>query len=171
MKRIIGLLFLSILTMTVIFAQDISSSNEHDDAAKMIVGTAQEFPPLLVHKNSFLIDPVPYYLLDGQKVSDKEFRSMLLTVPENQKLVTQGIVWKGVMFGIMGVTIASTVLHSVNEYTPAFNYNENLHISMTATFFTGIFTTILAGMISNGKYSKAAENYNLTVMGIPLSLK
>ena len=78
---------------------------------------------------------------------------------------------KGVMFTMLGITVASATLDIVNEYSPAFNHNKDLSIATTATFFTGLFSTILCTMISNGKYCKAAENYNLMIMGIPIPSK
>lgn len=177
MKRIFLLgLFLSIFTINI-FSQeqhDDKTTSPEDNLSAPGFETeshnekVNENLPILVLKNNLLINPIPFYLTDGTRVTRKEFHNMIGSVPENAKLIKQGKAWKGVMFVTLGLTAASATLDIVNEFSPAFNHNKDLSIAMSATFFTSLFSTILCAMISNGKYCKAAENYNLMVMGIPI---
>jgi hypothetical protein len=153
-----------------IFAEDIVAENESDE----IIGTltpqnvTETIPNILLHQNSIMFFPFNYQLLDGTpKVDSNKLRQILRTAPGNEKLLKQekGLRIMAYVFGT--ICMASTAAHLGYLFS---DYPDR-NAMMTAFYVgetVGLGLTFFTGMAANNKISRAVDNYNLSIMGIPI---
>ncbi len=126
-------------------------------------------PKLLVHANAN--DPISYYLLgsEGEILGKKELKEVLSGVEENIPLIKQANILDAGMWTSVGVGLAGVALGYINEYTDLLGENEWAGVTAVCTTVVGLCGTALCSMFSNAKFIKAADNYNLYILGIPVA--
>lgn len=123
-------------------------------------------PSLLVHSNA--TDPVSYRLLDGngETLSKRELKEALGGVEENLPLVRRGEAFAAGMWAGLGVGAA---VACVDAFTDVFSGNEWVWTGAATAAVVGLSGSVLCSMFSNASFIKAADNYNLYVLGIPVA--
>ena len=163
MKRIIFYIFLSVFCILPIFSQ------EKLDATDLNSESESEFS-ISVLDERFLIN-VPEIFSDasyqnpaGQKFKHKEVTQMLLTVPENEKIIGQYRGWSAMTFALLGVFCAGIATHAVytiNDDLPNADMVKEIAVYTSAVSLPfAFFTSSIAGQ----KYKVAVDNYNLDVI-------
>jgi hypothetical protein len=125
-------------------------------------------PKFLLHQNSMWYFPFNYQFSDGEKiVNDKKLMNVLHTIPQNECLLKQakGFRIMALVIGIIGIgMVAGHQAYLFSDYPR--------RDAMMTTFYVGevlcLAATFATGMTANNKIYQAVENYNLSIMGIPI---
>lgn len=165
-------IFIFFILPMCIFAEDIVAENESDKISEALFSLNLTEPlPILIHQDSIMFFPFNYQFLDGTlKVNRNQMRQILCTLPDNEKILKQekGLRVMSYIFGT--ICIASTAVH----LGYLFSDRPNRNIMMTAFYVgevVGLGLTFVTGMAANNKISRAVDNYNLSIMGIPIPIK
>lgn len=151
------------LVVTVVLVMLVPVSAEEIEPVRLPV------PNLLVHSNA--TDPISYCLLDGdgETLSKRELKTVLCGVEENLSLVRRGEAFAAGMWAGLGVGVAGTVVACVDAFTDVFGDNEWVWTGAATAAVVGLSGSVLCSMFSNASFIKAADNYNLYVLGIPVA--
>jgi hypothetical protein len=129
-----------------------------------------EQPQILVRQKSSLYFPDNYQFLDGTPVIQwKQLMKILSTVPENKTLLKEEKGWHTLTW--VGALITMTAFVGYNGYIWREPNSYNRETMLKTFFFTqigGLAIMIPAVNIRNNKRFIAVENYNLSIMGIPI---
>jgi hypothetical protein len=156
MKRFLVLICL-LCSISVVFAQTI----EPDGDAFI--------PKLMIHNENYF-SFYDYHLYDGTPLKYSEVRSLLRTVPENEKLMKQELSIRIFNYSFAAIAFASlitgTVYYGHNEW-------ENSEIVINVALITGIcgfLGELFTYQMWEDKFERAVNNYNLKIMGIPIPM-
>jgi hypothetical protein len=112
----------------------------------------------------------PFQLFDGTPLDYKAIYTLTSEVPGNVRLINQAKPWRGISIFMLGVSLVSSLFQ---VYTIAFPHtldNPNFYGNRAAlTTFSTLGCSILAGMVYHDKLQKTINNYNLSIMGIPIN--
>lgn len=103
-----------------------------------------------------------------QVLSKKELNSLLLTVSENEALVKQARGLASGMWAGLALTAAAALFYELDQFAvlPENRYTAPAMLSLMGA---GITAAILMSVFSSTKYIKASQNYNLYIMGLPIT--
>lgn len=124
-------------------------------------------PPLLVHEPA---SSTRFYLLgqEGSMLKSQAVTQMLLTVPENKKLMQQVNGLTAGMWANIGL-IAVAEIVTVIDYYKVWGGNNWVAPTAQAVSVLGIIGAIVTAVYRNAIYNNAVDNYNIHVMGLPVS--
>ena len=172
MKKIVSIRMLSValcvfVINTGLYAHDVPPPNQDTQPALSL--SAGSF---ILHNKVWYAYPNAFCLADGTSLSYKELKERLRLLPENQAYIqraggwniTAWILW-GASLGLSGVGMYYLYPHAENK----FPYDAR---EMSYTFLVASLIPLLAGCIADQKAHEgivsAVNNYNLTVMGLPI---
>lgn len=132
-----------------------------------------KLPPVMV-RDARGLEMIPYAVLEnGSYVpkSRKEIRNLLLSVKGNEYYVKHADalyagVWTGLGVGMAGITVSV-----LSAFVPAMQNNVAVDTVGTLATVFGLAGSSLCGVFYSTKIAKAAENYNISVMGFPILAK
>lgn len=165
MKKVFSIILFAL--SFALYAQEATPSSESQTSESSEITfnkdslTSAEKPQLVIHRGG-LFDVYQYKLLDGTKLSDRELNKLLKTVPENKSLLTKKNVWMGLDCAfITGLCAAIGVSMFANDK----DWGDITYYAGVGCFLCAIWS----GMFAQSYRSAAVDNYNLSVMGIPLN--
>lgn len=169
MKKVISFFLLTL--SFALYAQEASTSSESVQTSQPLEITfnkdsliSEGTPPLVIHRGG-LFDVYQYKLLDGTKLSDREVNKLLKTVSENKSLLTKKNIWTGIDYAFIAGLCAAV---GVNMYASNKDWSNMTYYSAAAGVGCFLFA-VCSGMVAQSYRSAAVDNYNLSVMGIPLN--
>jgi hypothetical protein len=153
------------LIFGILLAVVTSLSAQNDDAA---IQDAETIPKLLVHTDK-LFSPLSFKFLDGTPATSSEL-DRLLNVPENTILFRQIkplVVTNRILRGLTLAAVAGVLVYVFADLPANDVMLPVLSGTMIATTVAGVYT----GQAVGTKYLRAVDNYNLYIMGIPITKK
>jgi hypothetical protein len=152
----VGLFFL--LCIIHLSAQDQDQFNE---------GQTASFP-------NFALSSIDYYLqfklADGTSLKYKEFKE-LIRIPENEKLLRRAEGWH-ITAWISTVAWIGARLGSLYYTTHKdASYADEMRIGLDLVELVSFGALIIAGVEMPKNMTRAIDNYNLSIMGIPIPVK
>ncbi len=169
MKKVISLILLAF--SFALYAQEaatssesVSSSESSEITFKKDSLTSAENPPLVIHRGG-IFHVFDYKMLDGKNLSYGELNKLLKTVPENKSLLVKKNIWQGLDYAFIAGFCAAL---GVTMYADNKGWSDMTYYSSAAGVGCFLFATC-SGMIAHSYRSAAVDNYNLSVMGIPLN--
>ncbi|MDR0557149.1 MAG: hypothetical protein LBG43_04680 [Treponema sp.] len=160
------LLIILFILPACVFAEDVSGAFGGEKPPPPF--DAAESLPIVVRQNSMMFFPFNYQFLDGTPLIFRDkLRQILGAVPENKKLLRQEKGWRTMAYIFGALCMASTAAHSAYLFS---DYPNRDAIMLVAYFgeVAGFGLTFWAGMTANNKIARAVDNYNLSIMGIPI---
>ncbi|MDR0409315.1 MAG: hypothetical protein LBH18_02830 [Spirochaetaceae bacterium] len=154
MKKFV-ILFCSLCSVSAVFAQTIEPEG------------ATSASELIIHNENYF-SIYDYHLYDGTPLKYGKLRSMLKSVPENEKLMKAELGIRIANYSFAAIAAASLI-------TGAVYYNntewENSDTIINAAIITGLFSflgELFTYQAWEDKFERAVGNYNLKIMGIPI---
>jgi hypothetical protein len=161
----IKLLLIISVAPACVFAEDVSEAFGGKKPPPL--GVAERLP-IVVHQNSMMFFPFNYQFLDGTPlVDDAKLRQILRTVPENEKPLRQEKGWRTAAYIFGALCIATTAAHSAYLLSDYPN-RDAMMLAFYLGEVAGLGLTFWTGMTANNKMARAVDNYNLSIMGIPI---
>ena len=168
MKKFISILILALSFS--LYAQENAPNTEGSSAqnADVVFDTkslsSDSVPPLVLHRGG-IFNVYGYKLLSGENLSYGELNKLLKTVPENKSLLFKKNIWQGLDYAFVAGFCASV---AVTAYANHKDW-ENMRYYGAASGVGCFVFAICSGMIAQSYRARAVDNYNLSVMGIPLN--
>ena len=104
----------------------------------------------------------------SEKIPEKNLKLLLDSIPENKKLRKQETFWNVMDYVCLGLAASGIVTYSICAFNPEMQNKETFqNISITTTVIS-LFGAIFSGNMATSKRLKAVDNYNISVMGIPI---
>jgi hypothetical protein len=113
----------------------------------------------------------PFQLFDGMPLGYNDIHTLTLEVPENDRIIKQAKPWRTASIIMMGASVVSCLLQ-VYTLVAFYDDPDDLHYygrMVGWTTFSTLGGSGLAGMIYHDKIQKAINNYNLSIMGMPVN--
>lgn len=116
----------------------------------------------LVH-TPLLFNYIQYENLEGKRISYKNVNLKLQSVPENQVLLKEHKIWKGITYALLGICTAGSIAITVvgDQKGPA--YETISEVSFVASTIS-LSCALLTSGFSASKYLKAVDNYNASLL-------
>ncbi len=158
MKRIICMLSFLLVLMSLGFSQEVNTAFENT-----LLNEALDIK-ILLHTG---INPYTYRFYDDtQKISEINLYSILKTVPQNKGIIQNAITWRIVSIITSGLVGGFSGVMLVKHHTGSLTREGTIFFS--SGIVTCGITSILSGSLFRCNLDKAVDNYNLSVMGIPI---
>jgi hypothetical protein len=152
--------------ISVIFVTGIYPQSDEENSLE------NDFPPIILERDwwhYWLGSPFnQYQLLDGTLLNHKRVRSIISTVPENEKLLREQRAWI-ITNNISGILCIGSFTAWMwvwnNDILP------NAEIMAPVFLSSGIVTAalmIISDDVWKHKFRRAINNYNLYIQGIPI---
>jgi hypothetical protein len=147
-------LLLFFLTTMYSFSQNAENGLEETGSSQLPLESSR----LLLHTDSFF-SKTWYQWEDGTPAQYRDVLAHIRAVPENEALVRQEKVWRGINYTTAGLFLASlagTVIYSIGDFDEPWIYGTCL--------YTGIFSflfNVITGDVANIKLQSAVDRYNL----------
>jgi hypothetical protein len=110
-----------------------------------------------------------YQFLDGTTITKrKQLFDILSTVPENKALLKEEKVWHAMTCTGAAVTAAGWFGTVWYIWRPDEPNRETILQASVFTFVGGMAVTFFSAAIRDSKKHRAVDNYNLTIMGVPI---
>ena len=116
----------------------------------------------LVH-TPLLLNYIQYENLEGKRISYKNVNLKLQSVPENQVLLKEHKIWKGITYALLGICTAGSIAITVvgDQKGPVYEaISEASFIASTISLSSALLTS----GVSASKYLKAVDNYNVSLL-------
>lgn len=165
MKKLLSFITLCLISVSL-FAQSADSESNEAQSGEITFNVNSEnstVPQLVIHRGG-LFDLNQYKLLDGTKLSSVELNKMLKTIPENESLLRKKNFWMGADFVFCAGAVASLAM---NMYANNKGWENATYYSAVSCFSCLAFAAC-SGLFAHSYKARAVDNYNLSVMGIPL---
>lgn len=157
------LLFLTLFFVQGLFAQnnDIFQTKEYPQNLEI------DFSKIIIHQNGFM-NLINYETIEGEKIPEKNLKLLLNSIPENQKLRNQETFWNVMDYICLGLAASGIVAYSISAFNPEMQNRETIQNISISTTVISLFGAIFSGNMATSKRLKAVDNYNISVMGIPI---
>lgn len=124
-------------------------------------------PQFIIH-NEHYFSFYDYHLYDGTLLKYREVRSLLRTVPENEKLMKQELGIRIVNYSFATILVASWITHTVYSYHDEWENSKTVMNIALITGLCGFLGELFTYQMWEDKFERAVNNYNLKIMGIPI---
>lgn len=154
--------------ITLFFTQGLfSQNNDIFQVQKSAEELKADLSKVIIHQNGFM-NLINYETIEGEKIPEKNLKLLLDSIPENKKLRNQETFWNVMNYVCLGLTASGIVTYSICAFNPEMQNKETFqNISITTTVIS-LFGAIFSGNMATSKRLKAVDNYNISVMGIPI---
>lgn len=125
-------------------------------------------PNLLIHKNN--TDFINYVLVQNptETLTLTELKNVLSIVPENAPLLKKAKGHSIAMWSCLGIGLAGTAISLINNDTKIFENQQWITPTAITATVVGVCGMCLNSLFANANFIKAADNYNLYILGIPV---
>lgn len=154
--------------ITLFFTQGLfSQNNDIFQVQKSAEELKADLSKVIIHQNGFM-NLINYETIEGEKIPEKNLKLLLDSIPENKKLRNQETFWNVMDYVCLGLAASGIVTYSICAFNPEMQNKETYqNISITTTVIS-LFGAIFSGNMATSKRLKAVDNYNISVMGIPI---
>jgi hypothetical protein len=121
---------------------------------------------LIIHNENYF-SFYDYHLYDGTFLKYSNVRSLLKTVPENEKLMKQELGIRTFNYSFAAITLASLITGTV-YYNNELANSETIISAALITGLCGFLGELFTYQMWEDKFERAVNNYNLRIMGIPI---
>jgi hypothetical protein len=136
--------------------------------AQTIEPDGNTFVPKLIIHNENYFSSYDYHLYDGTSLKYSEVRSLLRTVPENEKLMKQELGIRIFNYSFAAIAVASLITGTVYHYNTGWENSETVINIALITGLCGFLGELFTYQMWEDKFERAVNNYNLKIMGIPI---
>lgn len=187
MKKIVSLLAALAFFTSAVFAEPLSSAaSSAEQIADQTVETGsiasslfaqtdnpapeKDSPPLILRIDN-VFSFYDYQSFDGIPLKFKEVKALLNTVPENQALMSKriGVVIANWTFAALG--FASGMAAGTYYFIPDLPHAKTMLGAALITAGLSFFGEIITYQWNEDLFQRAVDNYNLSIMGIPIPIK
>lgn len=155
MKKFVLSIFIIATCLFSVFAQN--------EASEISFSVLNE--KYLINVSAFFSD-ASYQNPNGEKFKYAEVNKMLLSVPENKKVMKKYKAFTVATYALIGIAcagLATNVIYSFNEDLP---HSETIvPIALYGTSFS-VLGALVTSKIAGSTYKIAVDNYNLDLLGI-----
>ena len=166
MKKFITLCSVVLLAVSAVTLSAQERIDENNAGRSDNSLTAFEPPALIVRKGVF----GTYTLQDGTSLKYRDLRARLLTVPENGAVLRRADGWRIATWATLAVMAGATVTGLVYTANPDWPHAKEMAVAFEAAGLSLSLAEMLFWNLSQNTMDKAVDNYNLSVMGIPVPL-
>ena len=149
----------------------ISSTSESGLFAQTDNPPSEKDPSKLILRIANVFSFYDYQSFDGTPLKFKEVKALLNTVPENQALMSKrtGIVIANWTFAAIAFT--SLMAAEVYYFNPDLPHAEIIFPAALFTSLGAFVGEVIMGLWGVDLTQRAIDNYNFSVMGIPIPIK
>jgi hypothetical protein len=162
---LIFMILLCIFAQNVLFSQEYNTSNQGDDSLEHASLSDSTVPRTIIRSNPFSLHR--YKLSDNSPLRKREIRFLLNTVPTNSSLLKQEKGFRIASLSFLGVWGLACLGYSFSEKSPNPNIIQNISVGVQVGSVLGY---VITDNMSSYKFNQAISNYNLSIMGVPLSV-
>lgn len=168
MKKLISISFLSLFFCLYAQEAEVVSGAKTEQASAhsdVVFQNASEDAPFLVLHRAGFFQVFDYKLSDGTNISYSKLNKLLKTVPENKTVLVKKNVWTAIDYAFFAGFCASLAVtyHAVDK-----GWDDMAYYGAACSVGCFLFA-VISGMTAQSYRATAVDNYNLSVMGIPLN--
>jgi hypothetical protein len=149
---------------TVLSAQENIEENDAGQSGNSLPAFAPS--ALILRKGAF----GPYALQDGTSLKYRDLRARLLTVPEKNAVLRRADGWRIASWATLAVMSGLAVTGIVYTANPDWANAKEMAMAFDAASLSLWLAEALFWNLSQNTMDKAVDNYNLSIMGVPIPL-
>ncbi|MDR1325116.1 MAG: hypothetical protein LBK00_03670 [Treponema sp.] len=169
MKKVVALLMIMAMYSTTMFADPLPVTGD----GLVYTGSSppEQDPSQLILRIDNVFSFYDYQSFDGTSLKYKDVTSLVKTIPENQPLLSRITGVRIANWSFAAVLFASAITAWTYSFVPDLPHAETM---FNVALLTGMFA-LLGEMITyqwhEDLFQRAVDNYNLSIMGIPVPTK